>query len=197
MSLSDGFHDIPAGKIAAVVTYLEMRARPEPRPEPTPAPWHLRRVAQPDGDWYRALYRRVGEDWLWFSRLVIPESELDAVLRDPGVAFYALEADGRDMGLLELDFRQDGECELAFFGLAGSLHGQGAGRWLMNRALELAWERPIQRLWLHTCTLDHPQAIAFYSRSGFRPYARQVEVADDPRLIGKAPRDSAPHIPII
>jgi hypothetical protein len=67
----------------------------------------------------------------------------------------------------------------------------------MNRAIERAWARPIHRFWVHTCTLDHPGALGFYIRSGFRPYARRVEVADDPRLVGLAPRTSAPHVPII
>jgi hypothetical protein len=67
----------------------------------------------------------------------------------------------------------------------------------MNRAIERAWARPIHRFWVHTCTLDHPGALGFYIRSGFKPYARRVEVADDPRLVGLAPRTSAPHIPII
>jgi hypothetical protein len=67
----------------------------------------------------------------------------------------------------------------------------------MNRAIERAWSKPISRLWVHTCTLDHPDALAFYLRSGFRAYARRVEVADDPRLLNLAPRTVAAHIPII
>jgi hypothetical protein len=50
---------------------------------------------------------------------------------------------------------------------------------------------------VHTCTLDHPAALAFYIRSGFHPYRRAVEVADDPRLLGLAPRDSASWLPLI
>jgi GNAT superfamily N-acetyltransferase len=134
---------------------------------------------------------------LWFSRLVMPDGELAAILRSPGVEVYALTAAGRDEGLLELDFREAGQCELAFYGLTDAVQGQGAGRWLMNRALENAWSRPILRLWVHTCTLDHPDALPFYLRSGFRPYARRVEVADDPRLTGLAPRGSAKHVPIV
>jgi hypothetical protein len=70
-----------------------------------------------------------------------------------------------------------------------------AGRWLMNRALEFSWSRPIARVWVHTCTFDHPAALAFYQRSGFRAFRRQIEVADDPRLDGTAPRDVARHVP--
>ncbi|MCC7273790.1 MAG: GNAT family N-acetyltransferase, partial [Alphaproteobacteria bacterium] len=73
----------------------------------------------------------------------------------------------------------------------------GAGRWLMNRAVEIAWARPIARFWVHTCTLDHPGALAFYVRSGFVPFRRQVEIADDPRLLGQAPRSAAAHVPVI
>jgi GNAT superfamily N-acetyltransferase len=196
MILPDGYSDIPAGKIAAVVTYLEMTARPAPRPDPAGA-WTLRRVEMPPLDWFRDLYRRVGEEWLWFSRLQMSDADLVAIIHSPQVEVYALEHEGRDEGLLELDFREAGQCELAFFGVTAKLIGSGAGRWLMNRALELAWSRPIARVWVHTCTFDHPAALAFYQRSGFRPFRRQIEVADDPRLDGTAPRDVARHVPII
>jgi hypothetical protein len=50
---------------------------------------------------------------------------------------------------------------------------------------------------VHTCTFNHPSAVAFYQRSGFRPFRRQIEIADDPRLDGTAPRSAAKHVPII
>jgi GNAT superfamily N-acetyltransferase len=196
MILPDGYSDVPAGKIAAVVTHLEMTERPALRPDPEGA-WTLRRVPSPELDWFRDLYRRVGEEWLWFSRLQMADAELAAIVRSPMVDVHALVHEGRDKGLLELDFRDAGQCELAFFGVTADLIGGGAGRWLMNRALELAWSRQVSRVWVHTCTLDHPSALAFYQRSGFRPFRRQVEIADDPRLDGTAPRDAAKHVPII
>ena len=196
MILPDGYSDIPAGKIAAIVTHLEMTELPALPSDPQGA-WTLRRVETPDLDWYRDLYRRVGEEWLWFSRMRMPDAELSAIVQSPLVEVYALEHEGRDEGLLELDFRQAGQCELAFFGVTEKLIGSGAGRWLMNRTLELAWSRPVGRVWVHTCTLDHPAALAFYQRSGFRAFRRQIEVADDPRLDGSAPRDVARHVPVI
>jgi GNAT superfamily N-acetyltransferase len=196
MILPDGYSDVPAGKIAAVVTHLEMTERPAPRPDPAGA-WTLRRVPSPDLDWFRDLYRRVGEEWLWFSRLQMVDAELAAIIRSPMVEVHALVHEGRDEGLLELDFREAAQCELAFFGVTADLIGRGAGRWLMNRALELAWSRPVTRVWVHTCTLDHPSALAFYQRSGFRAFRRQVEIADDPRLDGTAPRSAAKHVPIV
>ena len=196
MILPDGYSDVPAGKIAAVVTHLEMIERAALPRDPEGA-WTLRRVQVPDLDWYRDLYRRIGEEWLWFSRLRMPDAELAAIIQSPLVEVYALVHDGRDEGLLELDFRTAGHCELAFFGVTAKLIGGGAGRWLMNRALELAWSRPVSRVWVHTCTFDHPAALSFYQRSGFRPFRRQIEISDDPRVNGTAPRDVARHVPII
>jgi GNAT superfamily N-acetyltransferase len=196
MTLPDGYSDIPAGKIAAVVTHLEMTARPALRRDPAGA-WTLRRVEMPPLDWFRDLYRRVGEEWLWISKIRMPDAELAAIIQSPLMEIYALAHEGRDEGLLELDFREPGQCEFVSFGLTERLVGIGAGRWLMNRALELAWSRPVDRVWLHTCTFDHPAALAFYQRSGFRPFRRQVEVVTDPRLDGTVPRDVARHVPVI
>lgn len=196
MILPDGYSDVPAGKIAAVVTHLEMTERPPLRSDP-PGAWTLRRAEAPGLDWFRDLYRRVGEEWLWFSRLQMPDAELAAIIQAPLVEVYALVHDGRDEGLLELDFRDAGQCEIAFFGVTAKLIGSGAGRWLMNRALERAWSHQVTRVWVHTCSFDHPAALAFYQRSGFRPFRRQVEIANDPRLDGMAPRCAARHVPII
>ena len=196
MILRDGYSDIPAGKIAAVVTHLEMTA-PPPRRDDPPGKWLLRRVEAPALAWYRDLFRRVGENWLWFSRARMNDTELAAIIHAAGIEIYALVVDGREEGMLELDFREPGQCELVYFGVTDSLIGTGAGRFLMNRALERAWSNGVHRVWVHTCTFDHPSAVAFYQRSGFRPFRRQVEVADDPRLDGTAPRDAANHVPII
>jgi GNAT superfamily N-acetyltransferase len=191
------FQDVPAGKIAAVVTHLQMFERPAARPDRTDAALALTHVETPDLAWYRALFRRVGENWIWFSRLRMPDAELAAFIHDPKIEVYVLKSGDAEAGLLELDFRADGECELGFFGLTPEFVGGSAGRWLMNRAIERAWSQAIRRFWVHTCTFDHQNAIAFYVRSGFRPYCQQIEFIDDPRLTGDLPRHVAPHVPLI
>ncbi|WP_177213005.1 GNAT family N-acetyltransferase [Celeribacter neptunius] len=196
--LEDGIHDLPSGKLAAIVTYLEMFERPAPRPAPERPGLALVHHEAPTLDWYRALYRRVGEDWLWFSRLYMADERLSAILTDPNVAIYSVHKDGQDLGLLELDFRDPDNTELAFFGLHKDLIGGGTGRWLMEQALDLAFARQIKRLFVHTCTLDSPQAVGFYIRSGFKPYGRAIEVMDDPRMNGgPIPESAASHIPLI
>jgi GNAT superfamily N-acetyltransferase len=195
--LPDGYHPIAPGKLAAVVTSLEMRTRPALRPERVDAAWTLRHEAAPTAAWYRELFARMGRDWLWFSRLAMNEAELTGIITDPRVQIHVLELDGRDVGYVELDFREAETCEVAFFAVGSALQGGGAGRWLMNRALELAWSQPIERLWVHTCTLDHPRALAFYQRSGFVAYKRQVEVADDPRVSGRLPHAPLTQAPLL
>ena len=197
MNIPDGYSDIPSGKTASVVTSLQMFEQPPPRPARLDQRWTFRRVDSPDLNEYRDLFRRVGEEWLWVSRLAMPDDELRGVLHDPLIETYAFGCRGADEGLVELDFRAEGECELSFFGLTAPLVGQGAGRWLMNQVQELVWARRIKRFWVQTCTLDHPAALAFYVRSGFVPYRRQIEVADDPRLTGTFPRSAAPQVPLL
>lgn len=195
--LTDGFHDVPAGKVATVVTHLEMLSEASERFVSAPDGCELLHVACPTADWYTSLFRAVGAtDWLWFSRLRMTADALENIIQDPQVEVYSLSCNGEDLGLLELDFRNDGACELAYFGLAKDLIGQGAGRFLMNAAIRKAWSKPIRRFHVHTCTLDSPQALGFYIRSGFTPTRQQIEIAPDPRLDGLIAHDAAPQIPI-
>ena len=133
---------------------------------------------------------------MWFSRLRMSDSDLLDAIHDPAVDVYKVERDGKAEGLLELDFREPGQCEIAFFGLGSGLIGMGAGRWLMDQTQKLAWSKPITRVWVHTCTLDHPRALDFYRRSGLVPFKQQIEIVDDPRLDGTLPESTAPHIPL-
>lgn len=191
MSLSNGYHDLPPGKIASVVTYLEMTAA-------TPAIGDLcfsvTRIKNPDLGWYRTLFRRIGDPWLWFGHAVMEDAELAALLGDPGIEVYALSG---DRGLMVLDRRVEGEVELLYFGLVPEAVGTGAGKQFLEAGIQRAFSKPIRRFWLHTCSNDHPRALGFYLRAGFRPYKRAVEIADDPRLQGWLPRTAGPHVPIL
>ncbi|SDO42682.1 Acetyltransferase (GNAT) family protein [Methylobacterium phyllostachyos] len=197
-TLAAGYASVPPGHIATIVTSVEMVRPPSPRPErPVPPGLVLRPLADRNPDPYRSLYRTVGAEWLWFSRLALADDALAAILADEAVEILALRQANRTLGMLELDFRQPGSCELVFLGLTGDRIGTGLGGRLMNEALRRAWSRPIERFWLHTCTLDHPGALAFYRRFGFEPFATHVEVAPDPRLTGLLPRGCAPHVPLL
>ena len=194
--LQAGYHEVPAGHIAAVVTYLEMKEAPRLqalRPEGV----SVRKMEQPAVGEYRTVFRAVGEPWLWFSRMILPETQLTAIIHHPEVDVFFLESGGRPQGLLEIDRRHFPEIELTFFGLAPEMIGKGAGRYLIEYGIKHAFSFRPKRFWLHTCTLDSPQALGFYMKVGFVPYKRAVEIAPDPRLTGRLPRTAAPQIPII
>ena len=187
---------LPDTELAAVVTYLEMRELPSLEvPQST---LQLRRVSEPTAEQYRALFRRVGSPWLWFSRLTLTDEGLEAIIRHPGIELFEVAAVEAVVGMLELDFREPGECELAFVGLVPSLSGQGHGRWLLAEAVSRAWAgEGVSRVHVHTCSLDHPAALAAYRRAGFTPYKRAIERFPDPRLLGVLPKDCAPQIPLL
>jgi GNAT superfamily N-acetyltransferase len=197
LPLADGYTDIAPGKIAAIATTLEMSSQPGTGKADRASRLVTRRVDEPTPYWYRPLFRRIGEPWLWHSRLRLSDEALSRIIRDDLVEVWAFSAGDHDEGLVELDFRSADTCELAFFGLTPAWTGRGEGRHLMAHAIARAWARPIQRFWVHTCTLDHPAALAFYMRSGFRPVKRQLEIADDPRLDGTLSLDAAPGVPIL
>ena len=187
--------ELTGGEVAAIVTYLEML---EPPAEPPPdSSLQLVRMARREPDAYRALFRKIGAPWLWFSRLAMSDEKLSAIISGPLVELYEVVAVEAVVGMLELDFRIAGECELAFVGLVPSLTGEGHGKWLLGQALRLAWRDGVSRVHVHTCTLDHPAALAAYRNAGFKPYKRAIERFPDPRLIGVLPRDCAPHVPLL
>ncbi|UZK66032.1 GNAT family N-acetyltransferase [Sphingomonas sp. M1-B02] len=184
-------------QIATIVTSLEMREKPRPRPAP-PSILSLARWTAPASERYRTLFRRVGAPWLWFSRLVMADADLRRILDDPKVEIYAAtDRAGIELGMIELDFRVEGACELSYFALVPELTGKGHGTWLMAHALTLAWRKGVERVWVHTCTLDHPAALGFYRRHGFIAYKRTVETFADPRIAGLLPADVAPQIPCL
>jgi len=193
----DGYTELPPGRIANVVTYLEMQAPPVRRQSEAIGGLTLRPVPAPTLAWYRDIYRRIGERWLWFSRAVMDDRTLAAQLADEAREILALERNRETIGFAELDRSVAAETEIAMFGVVPEATGTGAARFLMDAALQTAWRPDTKRVWLHTCTFDHPAAIPFYRRAGFTPCKFAIEVLPDPRLSGQLPRHAGPHVPLI
>ncbi|ODN70017.1 GNAT family N-acetyltransferase [Methylobrevis pamukkalensis] len=197
MTIADGYHALAPGRLATIVTFLEMTAAPVLPETPAPAGVTLEAADPADVDGYRALFLKIGADYLWWSRLADGDDALRGILAEPTRAIFIARREGAAIGLIEFDFRDPADAELAFFGLVPQAIGGGTGRWLMTEGLRRAWARPdLKRLYVHTCHFDSPQAIGFYIRSGFRPYDTQIEVFEDPRLAGILPRDAAPQVPL-
>ena len=193
----DGYTKLAPGKLAALVTYLVHDLSQPVATSALPDGMRLELMRGAAITRYRRLYRLVGQDWLWFSRLRMDEARLASILDSPPVEALALTGPQGDIGLLELDFSQTSEPDLSYFGLAMHVTGQGVGTALMAQALTRARERGAHTLRVNTCSLDHPKALQFYVRNGFTPIRRAIEVFDDPRLDGTLPRSAAACLPII
>lgn len=163
------------GELSYTVTFLEMSERPKgpPLPAPKDRTLALLRAQRPPAHYFLYLYQTVGADYEWTDMLDWPEEKLLAFVQDPKVEFYTLMAAGAPGGFYQLDFREPGLCDLAYFGLMPELVGGGVGPWLLDQALREAWSRGIDRATVNTCTLDHPKALAMYQRAGFEPVRRE------------------------
>ena len=156
-------------------SYLQMFARPErvvPPPRGGLAVVHARK---PTVSYYRFLYDAVGRDYDWTSRKKLSDTELATLLNDPRLEVHVLMAEGVPAGFAELDRRIEGEIELVQFGLMPEYIGQGLGRYFLQWAIDKAWSYSPRRLWLRTCTKDHPAALPNYLKGGFVVYREEIK----------------------
>ena len=168
--------------LEVTVTYLEMTARPDlPLPPAPTIPYRIERLERPSVSFYRYLYNTVGEPWLWHERRKVPDAALAGILADPGLWLLVAYADGEPAGYAELTAASRPDIELAYFGIVPKFIGRGLGPTLLRAAVDDAWRRNPRRLWVHTCSLDHPKALRCYERAGFASYDRVVRRIRDPR----------------
>jgi GNAT superfamily N-acetyltransferase len=171
------------GRLPTTVTYLEMKARPAAAPGVAPSGAAVVRVKSPTVALYRFLYDSVGRSWLWYERKLIPDEALQRHLLEPSNELYLLLADGEPAGFFQLDFVKPGDVELEFFGIRPQFLGRRLGLWLLETAVWSAWRPGIDRVWVNTCTLDHPAALPLYKRAGFVAYRTEEKWLTDPRVI--------------
>ena len=150
-------------------------------PAPIP-PGYLVRRESPDPDLYRELYDGVGSEYHWRDRRSWSDQQLRTYLEQPGIGFWVLWQGTAARGFFELARHDDGSVEIAYFGLMPAGIGQGLGRALLTRAIEEAWRLLPEpsRVWLHTCTLDHPAALANYLARGFQVTGTEQYTVDLP-----------------
>ena len=155
------------------ITYLDMHAPPEAVPLPVPEGVDIRRAYRPTVAFYRFLYDTVGAPWQWTDRRKLDDAALGALIQHEDVAIHVLYVDGTPAGYAELDYRHRPDVELTYFGLMPGFTGRGLGRFFLDWTIREAWRHTPERLWVHTCTLDHPAALSLYEKMGFVPYKRE------------------------
>jgi GNAT superfamily N-acetyltransferase len=169
-------------------SYLELRSLEEFRPSGTGvADLEIReaRIACPELG--RFLYTAVGRAWRWSDRLNWPYSKWLAHLERPEVELWIAYMGGVIAGYVELERQPEESVEIAYFGLLRQFMGMGIGGLLLSDAVAQAFGGGAQRVWLHTCSLDSPQAMENYRARGFVLFNEETELQDVP----SAPLDEA------
>ncbi len=152
------------------VWHLEMTERPATERRHTadqPRRYTLEKIARPLPELNRFLYVTVGAPWKWYMRLDWSWQKWHDFLRRPGVETWIAYQGASPIGYFELDRGANGVTEIVYFGLIPEFVGQGLGRSFLEDAIASAWANEEKRIWLHTCTLDHPNALPNYLQRGF------------------------------
>ena len=182
-------------RLEVTFTYLEMHERPKRPRARAPmmhSPMQMMRAHKPTIGFYRYLYNAVGEPWLWYERRVMDDAKLRTILDDELIEIYVLYFGGVPAGYAELNRRTPPDIELNYFGLVPDFIGRGLGGYFLDAVTDIAWDHEPARLWLHTCTLDHPRALPNYQKAGFVPYGQKTRLIPDPRKLGYLPPDAGP-----
>jgi ribosomal protein S18 acetylase RimI-like enzyme len=122
---------------------------------------------------YLRLYLQIGGPVNWDLRLLMPENELDAVLRAVSNRCYLLADETGLVGLCEFDLAASSGVELQHFGLIPRAQGKGLGSIFLQTALRSVFAEGAKRIWLHTDEEDSPAAKKMYERAGFKVYDRK------------------------
>jgi ribosomal protein S18 acetylase RimI-like enzyme len=138
----------------------------------------LVRVAPPMPELNRFFYATVGGDWHWTDRLPWTRQQWLDYLNRPEFETWMLTAGGIPAGYFELEKQPGESVEVAYFGLLPRFIGGGLGGHLLTCAIERGFALGGRRVWLHTCTLDHPQALANYQARGFRLFKEETELKE-------------------
>ncbi|WP_436531098.1 GNAT family N-acetyltransferase [Actinoplanes sp. HUAS TT8] len=169
--------------------YLEQTASSQVTAgSPPDVPVEVVRAELPSPEFSRFLYAAVGGDWFWTDRLAWTYQQWQEHLDRPGVETWVASVRGTPAGYVELDGTRPGEVEITYFGLLPAFVGRRIGGHLLARGLEHAWSLagrwpglpPVGRVWLHTCSLDGPTAVANYEARGLRLYRTETETVELP-----------------
>ena len=161
--------------IEVTTHYLEIVDRAALHPARVPQePVEIRQACIPLPELNRFLYVAVGRDYDWRVRLKWSREQWLQYMGRPELETWVAYVSGTPAGYYEQELQPEGNAEIVNFGMLPPFVGRGFGGHLLVHAVERGWQRGATRVWLHTCTRDHPQALAHYLARGFRLYDQQT-----------------------
>lgn len=155
--------------------YLEMKIEPI-KAVTLPENCKVKKLVNPDVNFYISLYKSVGEQYNWFDRLIMPIDQLRNVISSDSTEIQVLYCNNEPAGFVEYQLGKPGETEIVYFGICADFRGKKLGYPFLSWSIKHAWERGINRLWLHTCDLDHKAALPLYQQVGFDIFKEEVVI---------------------
>jgi GNAT superfamily N-acetyltransferase len=147
------------------------------RAKPMPEGLDISMVTEPGFEVNRDFYRDVGAKWNWTDRLVWSDQQWGDYVNRAELQTWVVSVDGKRAGYFELEFQAPGDVELIYFGLLEEFINCGFGGAMLSCAIEKAWLfENVNRVWVHTCSDDHPAALNNYLSRGFEQYDTRKDV---------------------
>ena len=179
--------------VQVITTHLEMNAPEELRRSSSRTDADVVRVAIPSPELNRFFYTAIGGDWYWLDRLPWTYDDWQRYLDRPELQTWLVTVGGVPAGYFELELQAGDDVEIVYFGILPQYTVAGLGGWALSRAVDCAWAMGAKRVWVHTCDLDHPRALANYLARGFKVFKTETKDEDLPvRSVGPWPGSGKP-----
>lgn len=175
---------IPQGKVELITWHLEMFAPPQrDKVRSKPEGLEIFQIKETPIHFYRYLYTTIGSPWVWWERRIQSDEVIKQELHDPKFDFYVPYLNHVPIGMVELNCRAFPEVQLNYYGLVPEYCGLGIGGYLLDWMTDLVFAKGTKRFWVHTCSLDSPNALPAYQKAGFKLYNTVTEIVDNPRTL--------------
>ncbi|MES2675923.1 MAG: GNAT family N-acetyltransferase [Pseudomonadota bacterium] len=158
-----------------ITTYLEMNSRSEFIEKTDSKGLTVIEAEIKDFRFNRYLYSLVGEMWSWTDKLKLTDEQWRDYAESNNLRTCVAYYKGSVVGYFETNTDSECHVEIAYFGLTPNFIGKGFGGYLLSSAIKFAWEKcNAKRVWVHTCTLDHPNALNNYQSCGLKIYREEI-----------------------
>ena len=156
--------------------YLEISSLSDLNESINPSESYFIELVEPsDFQLNKFFYKNVGKNYHWIDRLVWTEKQWIAYTSDKKVKTYVLKNNNDFAGYFELIFHQDkNEIEIAYLGLLEEYQNKKLGSYLLSSAIKNSFLKKPNRVWVHTCSLDHKNALNNYLSRGMKVFKSET-----------------------
>ena len=136
---------------------------------------HLIKIDPPDFQINKFFYKQIGSDHRWIDRLIWDDQKWISYVGNPNVKTYVLKENEELVGYFEQIINHEkNDCEIAYFGILKEFYGKKYGAYLLSLAIKKCFEQNLEKVWLHTCSLDHENALKNYLARGMKIFKSET-----------------------